>query len=205
MVSFINPDTLKQAVLDFSPKEFFDNYILGKNTPHFDGVRLDFVSEAFNEEYGISPKREDLIVVGSSKLGFALHKKMRSGEVVAPAFRAFGPESDIDLSICCSNLFDLLWYEISACACDQAVIPYRHRSLGDYLTYGWLRQDQLPIAPASKLIKCDNLRLVRGKIRKDRKRGHPKIDFGIFHSVDHLKLYQMRSIGACRKSLEFPL
>jgi hypothetical protein len=202
---FVNSDALKLAVLNSSPAEFFENYVLGQSTPHFGTDKLDFVSEAINEQYGISPRKDELIIVGSSKLGFALHKKISGGQIVAPAFREFGPESDIDLSICCTKLFDLLWHELSAYMCKQSIMPFRHQKLGDYLTYGWLRQDQIPAAPAPHLIKCDNLRLVRGKVRKDRRRGHPKIDFGLFHDLEHLQLYQTRSIGACRKNLENPL
>jgi hypothetical protein len=205
MTVFANVEDLKEAILGNAPEEFFDQFVVGRETVHFDGDKLDFVSQTFLEEYGVAPSRDQLIVVGSSKLGFALHSKRQGGAEIAPAFRRFSVESDIDLSICSPDLFDLLWHEISAFMCTKRNMPFRQRNLGDYLSYGWLRTDHLPNAPAPHLIKCDNLRFVRGRIRRDRQRGHPKINFGIFHDVEHLKLYQARSINVCRQTLENPL
>lgn len=205
MTVFESIEDLKEALLDNSPEAFFDDFVAGKQTPHFGGDKLDFVSEILHSDYGVAPSRDEMVVVGSSKLGFALHEKRRGRDVVSAAFRAYGPESDVDLSICSPAFFDILWRELSAYACKQNYMPFRHKKLGDYLTYGWLRTDQLPTISSPLLVKCGNLGLARGKVRRDRRRGHPKINFGIFHDIDHLKLYQARSIRSCRISLEKPL
>ena len=205
MTVFANVEDLKEAVRTYSATEFFDHFLLGRETPHFDSRKIEFVSEVLQREYGVAPKTSELIVVGSSKLGFALHEKRRDGVVVSPAFRNFDTESDIDLTICSHELFDILWHELSAYLCRENFLPVRHKKLGDYMSYGWLRTDQLPNASPPHLVKCDNLRLACAKVRKNRQRGHPKVNFGIFHDLEHLKLYQTRSIDLCRSALENPL
>lgn len=146
-----------------------------------------------------------MMVVGSSKLGFAIHAKKKDGIEVLPAYRPFGENSDIDLSICSPKLFNLLWHEISAYFNTMAKMPYRHRKLGEYLAYGWLRQDHLPATAAPHLVKCSSLRMTRGIIRNNKDRGHPLLDIGIFHDLEHLKLYQTRSILLSKRTLEEPL
>jgi len=205
MTVFATVDALKDAVLTHTAEDFFDQFLLGQGTPHFDDDKLGFVSEVLQEEYGVAPHKDEMVVVGSSKLGFALHDKWKDGAVTAPAFRSFGVDSDIDLTICSHELFDILWHELSAFLCRKDYLPVRYKKLGDYMSYGWLRTDQIPYAPAPHLVKCDNLRFACAKVRKNRQRGHPKVNFGIFHDVEHLKLYQTRSIDLCRLALENPL
>ncbi len=205
MTAFTDIDALKKAILENSPADFFEDFVVRKETPHFGADKLEFVSDIIQNDYGVKPNQNELIVVGSSKIGVALHNKIKEGKIVAPAFRQFGIESDIDLSICCPDFLNLLWHQISAYMCKQRYMPFRYKKFGDYLGYGWLRSDQFPSASAPHLVKCDNLRFALGKIRKDRRRGHPKISFGIFHDIEHLTLYQARSISLCRQNLENPL
>ena len=84
-------------------------------------------------------------------------------------------------------------------------MPDNLSGVGSYLTYGWLRLDKLPNEDARALVRCQSLKSIRGKVRNDRERGHPKVEFGLFHDREHLELYQKRSLSLCRKILENPL
>jgi len=205
MSSFQEITKLKTELISISPEDFFDKHIQGINTPHFDTERINFVSSILQEEFLIEIKENDLLVVGSSKIGFALHDKYKLGKKVGCAFRSFDDNSDIDLAICSPKLFSSLWHEISLSFSQIENMPHRQNNLGDYLTYGWLRTDQLKDYRGRTLIKCGKIRDVRAKIRKDRKKGHPLVDFGIFYDLEHLKTYQVRSISQCRQKLENPL
>ncbi|WP_146036533.1 hypothetical protein [Pseudotabrizicola formosa] len=205
MAVFTDETALKTAMTENSGSAFVDSYILGADTTHFDLNKRRFVSDLINEEYGIQVEAQELVVVGSSKLGFGINEKRLFDGRIAPAYRPFSEFSDIDLSICSPALFNLLWHEISANFHQLSYFPYKCRKLGDYFTYGWLRLDQIPYDVAPRLVKCESLKVLRGKARKDRVNGHPKLNFGIFHDVHHLKLYQLRSVDACRKKLESPL
>lgn len=205
MSVFASENELKEAILANTPDDFVDQFILGRDTHHFPVEKMEYVAEVFADEYGVGVTKDELMVVGSSKLGFATHDKRKNGTVVSLAYRSFGENSDIDLSLCSPSLFRILWHEISAYYNQMPQMPYRHRRLGDYLAYGWLRSDQLPVATAPHLVKCSNLRIVRSRIRKNRQKGHPMVDIGVFHDMTHLKLYQARSIGASKQKLEAPL
>lgn len=205
MAVFTNVDALKEEIATTDPDSFFDERIRLKGTNHFGEERLNFAAAILSEEYGVEISPDELIVVGSAKVGFALHDKVRDKETIAPAFRPYRAESDIDLSICSQKLFELLWHEISEFACSQKYMPYRNGNLGNYLTYGWLRQDHFPKGTGRRLVRCDNLLSCRGRIRRDRTLGHPKVDLGIFYSIEHLKIYQSRSIRLCKQKLENPL
>lgn len=205
MAVFSDVDELKDKIVASDPEQFFEECVVSECTDQFGVERVDFVANVLSREYSVDVSRDDLVVVGSSKIGFALHDKIKKGEVIAPAFRPYGADSDIDLSICSASLFKLLWHEISEFACRQKYIPYEYKKLGSYLTYGWLRQDHFPRQGDARLIRCDNLLTCRGRVRRDRSLGHPKVDFGIFYSIEHLKFYQARSIRLCKQKLESPL
>jgi hypothetical protein len=144
MVVFCQVNELKGAILKHTPSDFFDNFVLGREVPTFDMQKKDFVRQVFEESYGISPTRDEIIVVGSSKLGFALHDKFKGGQRTGQAFRPYGAESDIDLSICSPLVFSLLWEELSLFVNSTDKRPYDSGKLGDYLLYGWLRTDNYP-------------------------------------------------------------
>ena len=205
MVAFLEVNELKDSLLAMSANDFFDAFVLGVQSHHFGPERIDFVCSVLLDFYGVEIARPEVVVVGSSKIGFALHPKYKDGVKVADPFRAFGPESDIDLSVCSPKLFSLLWHELSEYLYTKGRVPVRTQKLGDYLTYGWLRQDKLPPAEPPYLILCDNLRFARGRIRGDRMRGHPKVNLGIFYDLEHLRLYQTNGITRVRAQVGDPL
>lgn len=205
MAIFGNVENLKAEILRHSPSEFFDEFVVAVQTPHFDASKLLFVAETIRQKFNVELTQDELVVVGSSKLGFALHKKYRDREIVGHEFRPFDENSDIDLSLCSPQLFSILWHEVSEHLSSKAETPYRERKLGDYLGYGWLRPDQIPRDAWANLIKLRYLREVRAIIQRDRNRGHPFVNFGVFYDIEHLKIYQSRSINICRQKLEKPL
>lgn len=205
MVAFTSVDDLKAALVEQTPDDFYSKFVEGIQTPHFSKEKLEFVSYVIEDFYKISPSLNEMVVVGSSKIGFALHDKFRSGALVGRAFRPYGSHSDIDLAVCSPSLFSLFWHELSRYSCSQSRMPVHHDQLGDYLVYGWLRQDKVPQGGSRIMLNLENLRFVRGRVRQNRTKGHPKFDIAIFYDKEHLRLYQCRSILECRKKLENPL
>ena len=197
--SFDKIDSLKAAIRVEEPSDFFKKYIADVETKHFSTSRIDFVAEVASDEYQIDVKKNDIVVVGSSKIGFALHNKYRNKMIISKAFREYDNNSDIDIAICSPSLFQKIWNELSGFACDQMYLPYRHKKLNDYLLYGWLRPDHFPTD--GSLLNCKKVRTVRGKLRLDRIRGHPKVELALFGSIEQLQLYQTRSIRLCRENL----
>jgi hypothetical protein len=206
MTIFTNLCDLKKQLKSLTPEDFFEEFILRKQTSRFDENSLEFVAEVLGNEFNLTFQKEDLVVVGSSKLGFALHDKRKEGQVIAQAFRCYSENSDIDLAVCSPNLFSLLWHEVSAFASrNKHMYDHELKGLGPHLIFGWLRHDQCRSEARNQLMHYQNLKKCRSTIRKERNRGHPKIEMGIFYDVHQLKIYQARSIRICREKMESPL
>jgi hypothetical protein len=204
MPKFHELSVLKDTLVNQSADAFFDNFVRTPDEDALSAAGVSFIQERILLRYRINVAEDDMIVVGSSKLGYALHEK-RTPSGLLPAFRGYGDDSDLDIAICSSDLFEALWHELSSYLCSKPTMPYAINKCGDYLQYGWLRPDQLVQHFSGGLTKISQLRDLRGDIRKDKERGHPKADIGLFHSVDHLKLYQTRSLQSCKLRLESPL
>lgn len=196
---FKDADQMKAEIQALSPDDFFDIHIIGGYSNYFSVDRLNHFCETFSSIFGVNLTVDAVTLVGSAKLGFAMHEKKKQGYTLK-AFRPFRPGSDIDLTICHPELFKKIWYELSVHACLQNYMPWKHENLADYLMYGWLRPDKFPKGVA--LTHCDKFYETVGALRRDRVRGHPGLSVALFFSAEQLKQYQIRGIRACRARLE---
>lgn len=196
---FDDADQLKAEIRALTPEDFFDTYLSSGHSQHFEEDRLAYFCQAFTESFHVDLTHNSVIMVGSAKLGFAMHEKKKPDRTLA-AFRPFSARSDIDLTICHPELFEKIWFELSAHACLQNYMPWRHGNLADYLMYGWLRPDKFPKGIA--LTHCDKFYETVGKLRRNRSKGHPKLSVALFYSAEQLKRYQAKGIRACRARLE---
>lgn len=202
---FDSVEQLKHALLTLSPDEFVEQRVLSGGSKHFEAERIEYTAQMLSQQYRIDVQDSDLVVVGSAKIGYALHQEIREGKPPAPAFREYSGDSDIDVAICCPKLFEKLWHEISSHFCQKHYIPYRAGKLGDYLCYGWLRLDQVPKSDLQGLGLYRRFLETVAALRKNNERGHPKLSVGVFHDREHLRMYQVRSVNICRQKLESPL
>lgn len=202
---FASVAELKHTIVTLSPDEFVDQKLLNGVSAHFGSDRIEHTAQMLSQEYRIDVSDAELLVVGSAKIGYALHEKKKEGKDHQPAFRSYDHNSDIDLAVCCPKLFERLWYELNAHFCRKNYIPFESGKVGDYLCYGWLRLDRLPRSEMQGLGLYRQLLEIISGLRKDTERGHPKLEIGIFHDREHLRMYQVRSVGSCRHKLESPL
>lgn len=202
---FASVAELKRTIALLSPDEFVEQKLLTGASSHFDSDRIEHTAQILSQEYRIDVSDSELHVVGSAKIGYALHDKKKEGKDPQPAFRPYDQNSDIDLAICCPKLFERLWYELNAHFCRKSYIPFESGKVGDYLCYGWLRLDRLPRSEMQGLGMYRRLLETIAVLRKDTERGHPKLEIGVFHDREHLRMYQVRSVGSCRQKLESPL
>lgn len=196
---FDDADQLKAEIRALSPEDFFDTHLSGGHSKYFTQDRLAHFCEKFSTIFDIALTADAVTMVGSGKLGFAMHEKKKSGYTLK-AFRPFRAGSDIDLTICNPELFKKIWYELSAHACLQHYMPWRHENLADYVMYGWLRPDKFPKGVA--LTHCDKFYETVGDLRRDRVKGHPGLSVALFFSTEQLKQYQTKGIRACQARLE---
>lgn len=132
----------------------------------------------------------DVLVVGSAKLGFSIAPKKR--------YREFHDESDIDVVLVSPLLFDKVW---------EAVFNYwksgsyweRHQKFKDYLFRGWIRPDLLPPSRMFSIGE-DWWEFFRSVTRSGRY-GDYKISGALYKSWHYLESYQTLCVDSCREEL----
>ena len=84
----------------------------------------------------------EVLVVGSTKLGFSIVPNKR--------YDLFGNESDIDVALVSSTLFDEFWKEVFSYRYEGAYWP-EYSQFVRYFFRGWIRPDKLPRSPMFRL------------------------------------------------------
>lgn len=133
----------------------------------------------------------EVLVVGSAKLGFS----------VAPfnRYREFCDESDIDVAIISSTLFDQIWQDVFNYRYEGSFWPEYNRFV-HYLFRGWIRPDMLPPSPMFRL--RERWWNFFQSVTRSGRYGDYKIRGGLYRSYFFLENYQKISIQRCIKSLE---
>jgi hypothetical protein len=117
------------------------------------GVTITF-AKLWGRPFGAPVERQQVVVVGSAKLGFSISEKRTFGGVGLERYRPFRPESDIDIALVHPFIFDQLWRELSDHSHRSPTMPRDSARLGDYLVYGWIRPDHFP--KNVRLRRCDD-------------------------------------------------
>jgi hypothetical protein len=128
-----------------------------------------------------------ILVVGSAKLGFSIVSDKR--------YRVFGQNSDIDVVLCSSDLFDMFW---------QDVFGYWTRGenwdgLGDFRRYlfrGWMRPDKLP--PAKSFNRSQEWWDFFRDLTAYGKFGSYKISGALYKNWNFLEVYQQKCVRDCQ-------
>jgi hypothetical protein len=184
-------DRIRKNELEF----LLDNILLADGATHIATEHIHYVETSLASKFQIPAEGIKAWIVGSAKLGFSLtEKKAKDGSLLA-RYRSFSPGSDIDVAIVSPPLFDLLWNELSSYAHRETRLPWNSGALGDYLVCGWLRPDKFPISV--RLRRCDDWWDLFRALSADARYGRRKVRGGLFHSVEHMKRYQIRALREC--------
>lgn len=138
------------------------------------------VCEHFSVEFN------DVILVGSGKLGFSIKPNKR--------YVPFGDESDIDLAIVSTNLFERIWEEAYLYKKSSADWPNKNIFF-KYVSEGWIRPDKLP--PSKYFAFTERWWRFFNEITKSNRYGPYKIRAGLYYSHFFLKEYQTICIEQC--------
>ena len=93
------------------------------------------LKHVIGREFGIH--QNEIVVVGSAKLGFSIAPEKR--------YREFGEKSDIDVALCSSTLFDMVWQNVFD-YWKRGEFWYGFADFRKYFFRGWIRPDKLPPA-----------------------------------------------------------
>lgn len=155
-------------------------------------------------KFSIHPS--DVVMVGSGKLGFSISEKVikdkETNKIIEtkPKYRAFGDQSDLDIAILSSNLFDEIWYRLYEYKKTKSYWP-REKKFIQYLFEGWIRPDKLPPSTTGLEIQQDWFEFFSG-LTNSGKYGDLSITAGLYKNWGFLEGYQIESIINCKKALE---
>ena len=149
-----------------------------------DDDRYHLLRARVAEEFALHPN--EVLMVGSAKLGFSIVPKQR--------YRPFGEESDIDLAVVSSQLFDIF---------AEATFNYwrhsrywpKYETCVKYMFRGWIRPDLLPPALAHGKRWWE---FFRG-LTAEGMFGTYQIRAGLYKSWHHLDSYHSICIAECKR------
>ena len=154
------------------------------------------------QEFEISD--QNVLVVGSAKLGFRLFPKPPKHECGAKLrFSDFDDDSDIDVAIFSPKLFESYWKRVYDFFRDAGFVATgdigkTRTKFRKYLEQGWIRPDALP-GTGSYDQKAEWLRRV-GQINRKCATRQP-VRLGLYFDKHFLVGYHTRSFEICRKEL----
>jgi hypothetical protein len=137
----------------------------------------------------LSVHPNEVIVVGSTKLGFSI--------VPAKRYSPFGDQSDIDVAIISQRRFDLIW---------TSVFEYEHEigfwanrdKFSKYLLRGWIRPDKLP--PSRKFSFGNDWFEFFRQLAASGRFGDIKVSGGLYREWNFLEKYQSICVDKCKQA-----
>lgn len=173
----------KAFLADHTADQVYDRCILTGSCSAISDDATHTVRDNIAQRFGV--EFANVVIVGSANLGFSIKPKKR--------YVSFGEESDVDVALVCSNLFERVWKEVFLFEKSGAFWPSRHE-FRRYLSKGWIRPDKLPSSPVFGFSNewWDFFRTIKVS-------GVPfKISGGIYHSHFFLREYQKICIEQCK-------
>lgn len=179
---------------DTAEKQYdFCRKLVLHGTPHvFHGREDDFyefrkrIANKFNIPF------HEVYITGSAKLGFSPYKQ-----------KTFDYDSDIDVAIISSNLFEKIMKDISkfqTCfrkarhVVRESELEMYHHFL-EYVALGWIRPDKLPVSFQMKTFKNDWFTFFDGISYGKSEIGNYKVNAGVFKSYQHLEDYIVNGLS----------
>lgn len=170
-----------EQILDFCRKHVLHGIpfvFSGKDEEYYDFRKI--ISEKFEVPF------HEIYITGSGKLGFSYYKQ-----------KPFDYDSDIDIAIISSGLFEKIMKDIS-----QYQMRYRksrttvsdielktYHTFLEYVALGWIRPDKLPISFQMKAIKDDWFSFFSSLSYGRSSVGNYKVAAGVFKSYQHFEDY----------------
>ncbi len=137
-------DDFRARLINDDEFTIVDEVVLAGGAAHVTDAQIFEVAKRLSTTFGCVQDDVSIYITGSAKLGFSMVEKVPNGGTVQPRYRPFGPESDIDISVISSAIFDVIWEEVGQYAARRIYFPPKFRNFGNYLVAGWVRPDQWP-------------------------------------------------------------
>lgn len=177
-------DDFKKDLNTLNSNQLFRKYILTGQAFALDNSKYYQLKEEVCDYFEI--EFNDIVLVGSGKLGFSIKPSKR--------YEEFGNESDIDIAVVSTELFQKVWKEAFLYKKSGAYWP-KSNIFFQYLSEGWIRPDKLP---SSRFFDfTEKWWTFFNQITSNGRYGHVKIRGGLYHSWFFLQEYQKICIQQC--------
>jgi hypothetical protein len=194
-------EEFKEKLATSPVDEITSEILLAGQAAHVSDAGRNYIAQRIAETFGFASSEVQVWIVGSAKLGFSITEKKRKDRPVLSRFRPYGGDSDIDVAVVSTPIFDAIWSDLSRHAFAVAKqLPWESGRLGSYLVHGWLRPDHFP--RGARLRRCDEWWDLFHSLSREPRFERHAVRGGLFHSVDELFQYQTRAVRECRQSLE---
>jgi hypothetical protein len=177
----------KNAVATLDPMTVVSDFVLGAQPFAFRAhpeAYDEFIKEVASR---LGVDCESIILIGSARLGFSLNK--------ARLFCSFSDESDLDIIIIGSEIFDEGWIELLSKRDRFSLVGgeelQRFKRTRDNIFNGYFRPDQFPVD--TELSRAWFPKLA-SRFASPIAQIHP-IQAWLFKSVDHARYYYSRYVG----------
>ncbi len=124
------------------PMDFVQNILLAEPPYAFRDDPATFDAFTLEVAHRLEVEPEAISIIGSARLGFSLNR----AHLLSP----FNAESDLDIVVISSNLFDATWIDLVASQSRYALLgEHEHRRFKktkDNLFDGYMRPDQVPVS-----------------------------------------------------------
>ena len=197
-------ERFKADLQSLAVADIFDRYIAAERCEGLVGIDHLALRQRIANHFGLEV--EEVVIVGSAKLGFTLMDKPRrdSDEGDRPAFSPFSDASDVDVAIVSDRLFDDIWkqcfdfWHTSGYGNDLNYWP-TGRKFRDYIFRGWMRPDKLPSEGGFRY-KNEWFEFFR-RLTSERGAGDYRISAGLYREAYFLRTYQQAALAKCRARL----
>lgn len=177
-------EEFKRLVSKHSVKRVVQEYLVSGVSQTMDDRTYHELRSEVASQWHLHPN--EIILVGSGKLGFSIKKKKR--------FQPFTSESDYDIAIISSDLFDYFWR--MAFRFTPRYYDWRKKDeFQEYMVSGWMRPDMLPSEEFLDRARWDAF---FDELSTRTNYGRHPMKAGLYKSWEHLEAYQTLCVGECK-------
>ncbi|GHB08079.1 hypothetical protein ACFFLG_18210 [Shewanella indica] len=177
-------EEFKADLKSLNSLQIYRKYVLGGDCHLLDNHQMFEIRETICDKFEID--FTDVIMVGSGKLGFSIKPSRR--------FEVFNDDSDIDIAIVSTKLFERIWQEAYLFKKSGADWPSSNNFF-KYISEGWIRPDKLP--SSSYFEFTDEWWKFFNSLTSSNRFGPFKVRGGLYHSHFFLQEYQTICIEQC--------
>jgi hypothetical protein len=177
-------DEFKNDLLSLNSLQIVRKHVFTGHSKVLDDDKFYQLKEDVCTEFKID--FNDVLLVGSGKMGFSIKPKRRYG--------VFNDESDLDRAVLSNTLFQQIWKEAYSYKKSGAYWP-KQDEFFQYLSEGWIRPDKLP--PSDYFEFTGKWWDFFNELTSSEKYGPYKIRAGLYQSWFFLEEYQKICVEEC--------